>query len=187
MSVHHKIVIALLVGVGLGGGLASASYALLDDAPKAWTPSGFTFELEVAVPGPPAEVFAAFTGDVLPWWDHHFSAQPREMFIEAKPGGSFMEIFDDVGNGVQHARVTGVEHGKMLRMVGPLGAAGRAAEFEMTFTFAADGENTKLHATVHGYGNVDDKTAAAVQGVWKHFLFEQFEPYVKSGKHKSRK
>jgi hypothetical protein len=52
----------------------------------------------------------------------------------------------------------------------------------MTFTFTADGAKTKLHATIHSLGNVNAQAAAAVQGVWKHFLVEQFEPYVSSGK-----
>ena len=183
----RSIVVTALASLCLGAGVATAAYEFGDDAPKAWTPAGFSFELEVAPPGTPAEVFDVFTGDVTPWWDHHLSKTPKAMYIEPKPGGSFMEVFDEAGNGVQHARVIGAERGKFLRMVGPLGLAGRGVDMEMSFTFTADGENTKVHATIHGYGNASPQMAAAVQGVWKHFLAEQFEPYVRSGKHKAAK
>lgn len=186
MNFHRPIVVAL-ASLCLGAGTASAVYELRDDAPKPWTPAGFTFELEVAPPGTPQEVFDAFTGDVLPWWDHHVSKSPKAMYIEPTAGGSFREEFDEAGNGIEHARVTGCKRGEWLRMVGPLGLAGRGVELEMSFTFTADGDATKVHATIHGYGNVSAQGPAMVQTVWKHFLVEQFEPYVRSGKHKSKK
>lgn len=141
---------------------------------------GFSIELDVTVPGTPEEVFDAFTGDISPWWDHHFSEKPAKFVIEPKPGGHFLELFDDEGNGVVHADVTWVDRGKKLVFIGPLGLHGRAVHLVHTFTFEAAEQGTKLSAMVRGQGEVDDDLRGLVAGVWKHFLVEQFAEYVKS-------
>src|SRR3954464_11614158 len=72
------------------------------------TPTGaFVVEQSVTVPGTPADAFAAMTGDVLPWWDHHMFANPRRMYLEPRVGGCFCEVADSLGgNAVRHAVVT---------------------------------------------------------------------------------
>ncbi len=53
--------------------------------------------------------------DTNDWWDHSFAENPEKLFIEARPGGGFYEIFDTQGNGARHATVIYAERGKMLR------------------------------------------------------------------------
>ncbi|MEQ8764072.1 MAG: hypothetical protein RL885_09100 [Planctomycetota bacterium] len=143
---------------------------------------GFTIELSVTVPGTPEETFDLFTGDISPWWDHHFSQKPARFVIEPKPGGHFLELIDDEGNGLVHADVTWAERGKRLVFVGPLGLHGKAVQIVHTFGFEADGENTKLSAMIRGMGEVPNDMRDIVASVWKHFLIEQFEPYVRKSR-----
>ena len=142
--------------------------------------SGFAFEQEVRVAGTPEEVFDLFTGDVSGWWDHHFSNEPRALYIEPKPGGGFFEIFDEEGTGARHAVVTMANRGKELQFTGALGFASLGVALEMThrFTFEAEEDGTVIRLSVHGMGEVQDGWAEAVRGVWHHFLVEQFKPYA---------
>ena len=55
----------------------------------------FSFDKKVILPGTPETIFDAVTGDISGWWDHSFSDNPKEFFIEPVPGGGFWEIFDE--------------------------------------------------------------------------------------------
>lgn len=171
--------LALTLGFGLAAGIG-LGFALRREAPVAFPVTGFAFELEAHVPGAPEDVFDLFTGDVLPWWDHHFAEKPDRLFIEPKPGGGFFEIFDAAGNGVEHAHVTVAERGKELVFRGPLGFGrmGVHLDFVHRLTFTRKGEGTSLHLSVHGAGEVQEGWPATVQQVWQHFLIEQFETYA---------
>ncbi len=149
--------------------------------PTAFTPAGYTIEQEVLLPVSPGTAFDIMTGDITPWWDHSMSENPQAMYIEPSPGGSFMEIFDDNGNGVRHAVVTYADRGKLLRFEGPLGLSGRAITMVTTWEFAVIESGTRVSCTCNISGQIDDEWAAAVQGVWYHFLVEQLLPYVESG------
>ena len=139
----------------------------------------FKFELEIQVPGSPGAVFDLFTGDVSPWWDHHFKQKPKKLYIEPKPGGGFYEIFDDKGNGVLHATVIFAERGKSLRLRGPLGFSGHPLDLVCSLEFEAlEAGGTRVSLIVRGLGEVQEGWADAVEQVWRHFLIEQFKPYV---------
>jgi len=71
----------------------------------------FQIVQEVVLPASPEAVYDAATGDISGWWDHHVSDHPKKLYIEAKPGGGFWEIFDDSGDGVLHATVIYAERG----------------------------------------------------------------------------
>jgi hypothetical protein len=145
------------------------------------TPGGFIVEHELVLPGSPESVFDAATGDIGAWWDHSFSESPKKLYIEPKVGGGFYEIFDDAGNGALHATVTGCQRGKMLRFVGPLGLAGNAILMSHTYTFEPIGpDSTRLSLSVHASGEIQDGWPETVDAVWRHFLFERFQPYVAS-------
>ena len=135
----------------------------------------------VEVSGTPEEVYDAFVGDVTPWWDHSFSDKPHAMFIQPWPGGGFIELFDETGDGVLHARVLVAHRGKTLRLDGPLGLLGRALDFVTTLTFEARGDSTLLTATAHILGEVDDSLAPIVDDVWRHFIEERFKPWYEAG------
>jgi hypothetical protein len=142
----------------------------------------FILKHSTTLPCSPAEAFDAFTGDVTPWWDHSFSGSPYRMYIEPRPGGGFVEIFDSAGNGVLHATVTAAQRGKLLRFEGPLGLAGKAVVKTTTCSFEPAGEDScRVTVEAHVSGEIDRQLASIVDGVWHHFLIERFAPYVTSG------
>ncbi len=131
--------------------------------------AAFQIQQEVVIAAKPESVYDAATGDISGWWDHHMSEHPRKLYIEAKPGGCFCEIFDDAGNGAQHALVIYADRGKMLRFTGPLGFSGMAIDSVTTYEFLPDPAGTKLRVTVNiARQEIDDKTAQLVDGVWRH-------------------
>lgn len=135
------------------------------------TCSTFKFTIETLIPGTPVEVFDAATGDITGWWDHSMVEDPLKMYVDPFPGGAFMEIYDDQGNGVRHAVVTGAERGKMLRYEGPLGMAGYALFMVTTWQFVAEGENqTRVSLEVRAAGEVQDGWPELIEKTWVHFL-----------------
>jgi hypothetical protein len=144
----------------------------------------FVFNKEVTLPGTPEQIFDAATGDISGWWDHSFLENPKKLFIEAKPGGGFWEIFDDEGNGALHATVIYSKRPEMIRFDGPLGLSGRAVQIVTTYEFSEVGnDSTLMKVSVHGSGEMEEGMPAIVEKVWEHFIFDRFKPYVESGKH----
>lgn len=144
----------------------------------------FAFTFSLRLPGPPEVIYDAITGDISGWWDHTFKTDYLELYIEPKPGGGFYEIWNEAGDGVQHARVIYADRGKMLRMDGPLGLSGKAFQLVSTYSFeAVDGDSTKLTLEVHASGEMDKTVPGIVEQVWRHFMFKRFKPYIESGQH----
>lgn len=143
-------------------------------------PTGaFAFTLEAELSASLDTVWDALTGDISDWWDHSMSGNPSKLFIEARPGGGFWEIFDDTGDGVRHAVVTHAQRDKILRMEGPLGLAGHAILMVTTYELEAQGQDTTLlRIGVHASGEVHAGWPEVVQQTWRHFLFERFVPYL---------
>ena len=143
------------------------------------TSKTFRFEMNFTYPAPPDVVYDHLTGNIGGWWDHSFSGNPYKLYIEAKPGGGFYEIFDESGDGVKHATVTYAKRGELLRMEGPLGLSGQAVTLVCTYTLSpSEEEGTQLKLTVNGAGDFTEETPAVVKQVWEHFLWEQFRPYL---------
>jgi hypothetical protein len=167
--------------------LALATVAFLTAAPdlrgdtKALKTSAFQIQQEVVLSAKPDAVFDAVTGDISPWWDHHISEHPKQLYTEPKPGGCFCEIFDDAGNGAQHAVVIYADRGKLLRFNGPLGFSGMAVDAVTNYEFLPDPAGTNLCVTTNITGQIDDPIAQAVDAVWHHFLVERLKPYIDSG------
>ena len=139
----------------------------------------FKFEMNFTFPGSPLFVYNHLTGDISDWWDHSFSSHPHKLYIDARPGGGFYEIFDESGDGVKHATVIYAKRGEMLRMEGPLGLSGQALTLVCTYTLADSGDNsTHLTLNVNGAGEFTEETPEVVRQVWEHFLWEQFKPYI---------
>ncbi len=143
-------------------------------------PTGsFQFSFAVEIPATPNEVFDAATGDISAWWDHSMSEHPVELIIEPTPGGRFLEIMDSRGGGVVHARVTQVQYGKMLRLVGPLGLAGHAINMVTTWTLEPAGDQaTKFTVEVHATGEMHEGWGEAVEETWRHFIEGRLLPYL---------
>ncbi len=152
-------------------------------------PTGsFEIKQTVRLPGSPDEIFGAISGDISAWWDHSFSENPKKFYLEPKVGGCFCEIFDEKGNGVRHAVVTYVDRPKTLRFEGPLGLAGNAIQMVCTYSFQPIGaDSTELTLQAQAAGHVEPSWPDVVAKVWRHFLVEQFKPYVEQGKHKAKR
>lgn len=162
-------VLALLV-MAWGTGPVAAGVQPLDTA-------GFSFAHELVLPVAPEQAWDYLTGDVSGWWDHTFSSQPVKLFIDARPGGGFYEIFDDQGNGARHAEVLYAHRGKRLILRGPLGLTGNALDMVFTFEFTPVPGGTRLTLQGRGAGQLDPAWPEAVDRVWHHFLFERLLPY----------
>lgn len=143
----------------------------------------FSFEQQITVPGTTTQIYDAMSGDISGWWDHSFSEKPYKLYIDAVPGGGFYEIFNAGGDGVKHATVIYSDRGKMLRFDGPLGLSGKAVQMVTTYEFTATGtDSTTVKVSVHASGELEDGIQAVIEGVWHHFLFERFKPYIETGK-----
>ncbi len=146
---------------------------------KSNTLTTFSFSFESRINSNNYAVFDTLTGNVKPWWDHTFSKDPKILYIDSHPGGSFMEIFDDKGNGVRHAVITASERGKLLRMEGPLGLAGHAILLVTTIELKSIDKNTTLLTlSVHASGEIKPDWTAVVEKVWRHFINERLKPYI---------
>jgi uncharacterized protein YndB with AHSA1/START domain len=146
----------------------------------------FQVQQELVLPASPAEVYDAATGDISGWWDHSFSEHPKKLYIEAKPGGGFYEIFDDAGNGALHATVIYADRGKKIRFTGPLGLSGQAITLVTTYEFLPDPAGTKMRVTCNVSGEIADGEDKIVEAVWHHFIFERLKPYIESGAYKNK-
>jgi len=141
----------------------------------------FGFEMNFSYPGDPDFIYDHLTGDISDWWDHSFSENPEKLYIEARPGGGFYEIFDMQGNGAKHATVIYADRGKTLRMEGPMGLSGQAITLVCTYNLSALGkDSTQLTLQMNGSGKYMDETPDLVQKVWEHFLWEQFKPHIEA-------
>lgn len=138
---------------------------------------------QLTLPGSPDVIFDTVTGDISKWWDHSMSETPLKFYIEPQPGGGFFEIFDQEGNGVQHAEVIYADRGKLLRFDGPLGLSGSAIQVITSYQFYPVGtDSTRLEMTLHAIGEMQEDWPEVVDRVWYHFLFERLKPFVENGK-----
>lgn len=172
MTARHALLILAVAGFAHAGELAAQDAAHPDLASAA-------VRVEVTLPGQPEAIYDAITGDISGWWDHKFSESPARFFIDARPGGHFLEIFDDSGDGVVHATVIYAKRGERLTFDGPLGFSGQAVQIVTTYGFAAMGaDSTSLVVEVNAAGTLDEQERSALEAVWRHFILGRFKPYV---------
>jgi uncharacterized protein YndB with AHSA1/START domain len=162
--------IALLVAPFLA--LTTAHADVVDSSSN-----GFTSKTTVVVAKPPAAAWKSLVAFGR-WWDpaHSYSGTSANLSLVAKPGGCLCEKLP--GGGVEHARVTYADPGKLLRLrgaLGPLGAMGVSAvmTFELVEGKDADKGKTTITLTyaVGGYAPTGlDKLAKPVDGVLAHQL-----------------
>ena len=150
------------------------------------TDTGFSIEQQVELAVDTETAYDVMTGDIRGWWDHSFSESPKKLYIEARPGGGFYEIFDDSGDGALHATVILAERGKKLRFTGPLGLSGTAIDMVVTYAYEPRLEGCVVKLIVEASGNVKEGLAETVDRVWTHFLVERLKPYVDSGKYREK-
>lgn len=145
--------------------------------------AGFTDS--ITVPESPERTYDAATGDISAWWDHSMSGAPYKLSIDPRPGGAFLELFNEKGDGALHATVILAERGKRLRFEGPLGLSGLAVTVVTTYEFRPLGaDSTVLTYHVRMSGELPEGVADIVRTTWHHFMAERFKPYIESGRHR---
>ena len=100
------------------------------------------------------------------------------LYIDARPGGGFYEIFDEQGNGAQHAVVIFAQRGKHLTLRGPLGLSGNALDMVFSFEFKPDAAGTRIVMQARAAGQLEAGWSESVAKVWRHFLIDRLLPYV---------
>jgi len=139
---------AVLIGLGLMA-LASAVRAEVVDA----TPGGFEVKRTLTINAPPAKVYAALIAPAG-WWNHTFSGDPKNLYIEPKANGCWCEHLPKSKGGVAHMRVIYVDPGSLIRFEGGLGPMQQTgAAGHLTWAVAAKGGATEVTWTydVGGY------------------------------------
>jgi uncharacterized protein YndB with AHSA1/START domain len=106
---------ALFFAAGLVA-LASAAHAEVVDA----TPGGFEVRRALTINAPPARVYAALIAPAG-WWNHTFSGDPKNLYMEPRANGCWCEHLPKTKGGVAHMRVIYVEPGSLIRFEGGLG------------------------------------------------------------------
>jgi hypothetical protein len=181
MSQAASLTMFLLLALGVDS-VSAREHAVSDPQPPAGVEQlptgGFAFRQEVVLPVDPVRAYDYFNGDISAWWDHSFSEKPRKLYIDARPGGGFYEIFDEQGNGAQHAVVIFAQRGKRLTLRGPLGLSGSALDMVFSLEFRPDARGTLLVMQARAAGQLEAAWGESVAGVWQHFLVERLLPYV---------
>lgn len=150
-----------------------------EEVPAAEPIAALSIHVETLLPGTPEWVYDAITGDVSEWWDHRYTKEPHRFVLEPHPGGHFIEIFNEHGDGAVHANVIWAERGERMRFVGPLGFSGQPTEIVTTFDFTPVGaDSTHLAVEVNAMGPMNAEQQSALRRVWRHFILDRFEPYV---------
>jgi uncharacterized protein YndB with AHSA1/START domain len=141
-------------------------------------PNGFTVSHEVTLGIKPEAAYARFL-DISTWWSksHTFSGDPKNISIDAKPGGCWCEALPK-GGFVKHMELANAAPGQRLVFHGGLGPLHfMAATGAMTVTFAEADAGTKvtLRYSVTGFDpDQFTKLAGAVDAV----LGEQLANYA---------
>ncbi len=81
--------------------------------------TSFHIEQEVELKASPERAWDALC-DVNAWWSHRFDLPESSLELDPRPGGLFWQKSTG-SNGVVFGQVTFIEHGKKIRLTGPLG------------------------------------------------------------------
>lgn len=139
--------LALGVTLTLAAGLARAAVTDLQT-------TGFEVRHEVALTAAPDSAWQALIHPAR-WWDsgHTFSGDAKNLSLDARPGGLFLERFPE-GGGVTHLTVIRVVPGKLVRLTGAMGPMqGSGLAGSMTWQLLPDGAGSKFVLTysIGGY------------------------------------
>jgi uncharacterized protein YndB with AHSA1/START domain len=160
--------------------LATSARAEVIDA----TPGGFEVKRTLTINAPPAKVYAAMIAPAG-WWNHTFSGDPRNLYIEPKANGCWCETLPKTRGSVAHMRVIYVEPGSLIRLQGGLGPMQQTGAMgNLTWSVAAKGGATEVTWTydVGGYmkGGLAPM-AGAVDGVFAEQM-GRLKSLVETGK-----
>ena len=183
----RRTLAAALLGAALAGGAAApAARAAVTDLAA----TGFEVRLEAALTAPADSAYRALV-HVANWWDsgHTFSGDARNLSLDPRAGGLFMEQLPD-GGSVTHLTVTFVRPGKLLRLAGAMGPMqGSGVAGSQTWTLTPDGEGTNLVLTYSVGGYLKGgfaQLSAACDGMLTGTV-ARYQSYVNTGRAADKK
>ena len=85
-------------------------------------PNSFLTRTSVTITAEPERVFQLLVGEIDQWWnkEHTYSGDSGNLWLTPNPGGCFCETLEK-GGGIEHAVVSYVVPGEVLRLRGALG------------------------------------------------------------------
>lgn len=107
--------------------------------------SGFIVENSYEVDSTPQQVWEGLVNHVGDWWpsDHTWFGDAHNLILEARPGGCFCEIDGD--RQVEHMRISHVDPGRLLRMLGGLGPLqGMGMHGALDWQISSTGQRSKV-------------------------------------------
>jgi hypothetical protein len=170
--------IAAMLATTLTLGSAQADVSARND-------SGFSVVAEADVNATPQEAWDQFVA-IGAWWDmdHSYSHDGRNMRMEPKPGGAWIETLKD-GGFVTHMTVAQAAPGSRLVLnggLGPLAYMGVNGALTVSFAKSATGTHVKIAYAVGGFDADNFKTLSqAVDGVWTSQL-ARYQRFMNTGK-----
>ncbi len=147
--------------------------------------TGFRTRVQLDIRATPAKVFETFL-QVGDWWSpaHTYSADAKNLSIDARPGGCFCERLPN-GGGVEHLRVVYVAPGETLRLagaLGPLQALGVTGSMTLVFKPTFGGTALELVYSVGGFSEGGfAQLAPAVQGVLTEQM-NRLKAFIETGR-----
>ena len=151
----------------------------------AQSPTGFSLTLEADVNASPQQAWERFVG-IGSWWDmdHSYSHDGKNMHMDTRPGGAWIENLPN-GGFVTHLAVTQAVPGQRLVLtggLGPLAYMGVNGALTVSFAKSAQGTHLKLNYAVGGFDAGEFREMSqAVDGVWTSQL-ARYVSFVNSGK-----
>jgi len=140
-------------------------------------PNGFHVRHSVQMVVPQQAAYAAF-GQVGSWWnaEHTYSGKTANLSMALTAGGCFCERLDN-GGGIEHMRVSFVDPGKRIVLLGSLGPLlyeATSGVMDLTFERIAGGSKVTMDYKVSGFAEGGaEKLAPIVDAV----LADQFKRY----------
>lgn len=143
--------------------------------------SVLTYELEVPIDAPRAQVWKALTEETNAWWlpDFHMVDPNSTVTLDARAGGHLVEHMEGGGSLLWYTVQMCVPESS-LHLVGHLAAGyGGPATTLLELSLKDDGEGTRLIVRDALYGNVSAKTASSLESGWRQLFGEGLGAFAK--------
>lgn len=117
--------------------------------------NGFQIRMTIPCKAKPEIVYDSFVNHVGEWWDaaHTYTQDAKNLSVEAKPHGGFIEKLPD-GGFVRHFEIVYLAPNKTIRLeggMGPLQEQGIAGSMTINFKPVDAGTNIELTYNVGGF------------------------------------
>ncbi len=141
--------------------------------------NGFQIKMSIPCKAKPEVVYGSMVNHLSEWWDasHSYTQDAKNMSIEAKPHGWFIEKLPE-GGFVRHFEIVYLAPGKTIRFeggMGPLQEQGIAGSMTINFKPTDSGSTIDLTYNVGGFIVGGEKTMKQWAPPVKQVIQGQFE------------